>query len=939
MAPVDTLAAAGSSSYSSNTLEVGDGTWDYTKNDFLLPNLEGLNFATMRYNGMGNRFSSIAQYHSLVTGHAVMGAITFLVLIPISVMIARFSRSRSGHAIRYHTYLNVVAAMFSTVVLILGWFAVGPRRSLSNPHHGIGIAIYTLIMVQTIGGRLVRHLAGRHSLRLNLHRWTGRAVALLGIVQVPLGLTLYGSPKVLFILFAIWMAFLLLVYFVLSHRQGGSYRSGSYHSSRRSSGRKSTVVGGSSAGGSSGGGMMRWIAPLAAGAGAWALFRGRNKARSRSRSRVDSRSRADSRSRSRSRSRSFSRSRTDMMSSHRGSESFVEDEKYRNKKPAGGGFMSKMMAAGAAGGAGALFSNLLSKRKDRNRDEEYSAVETDTPSRYGRNSQVSRAQRPPPRRQPIPQSEISSYFTEDESSRLPARTTSPTPASRRGHGVGKAVAVGAAAGAAAGAASSSRRNNDYDGSSISRPVTPPRPSHQRHQSVQDNDDVSDDSPYQSPSQRTPAATRPGNTAKTGMFGGMGLGWIANKIRGGRTAAEDEDDGRLGGQGNPTPLRRDRRSETGGSGRPPTRMQSMSDMTDSVLDPVSSLAPAAPVIPGQGTSNPRRSGQVSMPAMPDSDVSSVLPTVLPQRQRRDSQGQGESSRRAEREREREREREQERRPTNSGGGSSSNNPVSVRLRVHDDRGGNVTLRRLTDEEAAAERAGGGSQQQFQPAPSQLHSQPSQPSQRSQQPRRRYDDSASSLSEVDSPSTRRYRRDSNGIRRAEQSAERRTTEAQQQMQSPPQLQLTNPSESTVHAPLDPPNPPFAGGRRPKDSTYYSGGAAAGRGGGGESHDEHEAESSVGAAGPSNNNNMMHPAGPDQGTLSSIVSQDTHGTWSAMSPSPRGRRAAARPGSSGRQGSDGASTLAPDLSGPSAAERRRRRRLERSETSRQPSRVDYQ
>jgi len=45
------LAPAGSSSYSSNTLHVGDGTWDSQRNDFLLPNLVGLNFDTMRYNG------------------------------------------------------------------------------------------------------------------------------------------------------------------------------------------------------------------------------------------------------------------------------------------------------------------------------------------------------------------------------------------------------------------------------------------------------------------------------------------------------------------------------------------------------------------------------------------------------------------------------------------------------------------------------------------------------------------------------------------------------------------------------------------------------------------------------------------------------------------------------------------------------------------------
>lgn len=45
------LPPAGSSTYTSNTMSVGDGTWDTTRNTFLLPNLVGLNFATMRYNG------------------------------------------------------------------------------------------------------------------------------------------------------------------------------------------------------------------------------------------------------------------------------------------------------------------------------------------------------------------------------------------------------------------------------------------------------------------------------------------------------------------------------------------------------------------------------------------------------------------------------------------------------------------------------------------------------------------------------------------------------------------------------------------------------------------------------------------------------------------------------------------------------------------------
>lgn len=51
MSPNPEMSAPGSSTYSSNTLHVGDGTWDSGRDTFLLPNLMGLNFETMQYNG------------------------------------------------------------------------------------------------------------------------------------------------------------------------------------------------------------------------------------------------------------------------------------------------------------------------------------------------------------------------------------------------------------------------------------------------------------------------------------------------------------------------------------------------------------------------------------------------------------------------------------------------------------------------------------------------------------------------------------------------------------------------------------------------------------------------------------------------------------------------------------------------------------------------
>lgn len=56
------LAPPGSSTYNSDTMRVGDGTWDAGRDDFLLPNLVGFNFATMRYNGKLTRIDGGSKY-------------------------------------------------------------------------------------------------------------------------------------------------------------------------------------------------------------------------------------------------------------------------------------------------------------------------------------------------------------------------------------------------------------------------------------------------------------------------------------------------------------------------------------------------------------------------------------------------------------------------------------------------------------------------------------------------------------------------------------------------------------------------------------------------------------------------------------------------------------------------------------------------------------
>jgi 4-hydroxybenzoate polyprenyltransferase len=106
---------------------------------------------------MGNRFAGLTEYHQLIVGHGVIAALTFLFIVPAAIMTARFYSRNGVLALRMHVWLQIITMFLATIVLILGWFAVGPSRSLTNPHHGIGVAIYTLVLFQAIYGAWVRH--------------------------------------------------------------------------------------------------------------------------------------------------------------------------------------------------------------------------------------------------------------------------------------------------------------------------------------------------------------------------------------------------------------------------------------------------------------------------------------------------------------------------------------------------------------------------------------------------------------------------------------------------------------------------------------------------------------------------------------------------------------------------------------------------------------
>lgn len=163
----------------------------------------------------------------------------------------------------------------------------------------------------------------------------GRAIALLGIVQVALGLTLYGSPKVLFILYSVWCFGLLLVYFFLSYKnqpEMGFDDRGTYITERTESSR-----------GHGRPGLGKLAAAGAAGAGLAALAR--------------------KRSRSRSRHRHHGPEVISSRHSSRHSDSYRGDEKYTDDGRRGKTWKDRLLPAAAVGGGIFALRSLFNRNK------------------------------------------------------------------------------------------------------------------------------------------------------------------------------------------------------------------------------------------------------------------------------------------------------------------------------------------------------------------------------------------------------------------------------------------------------------------------------------------------------------------------------------------------------------------------------------------------
>lgn len=493
---------------------------------------------------------------------------------------------------------------------------------------------------------------------MQIHQWLGRLIALLGIVQIPLGLTLYGSPKVLFILYAISAFALLVLYFILSYinQPEMGFDDGTTFITERT-GR----TGSTRSRRSRGHGLGALATAGAAGAGLAALRR-------RSRSRSHSRSRRNGSRQEVLSSRHDSRSRVES----RFTDSYLSDEKYAGNKKKGSTWKERLLGAGAA--AGGIFA--VKSLFNRNNKKHHAPTETGSDVSYTH---------------PLGRSEV----TQTDLSRLEEGRAPESPANRRDDW--RRVEEREAAQAAAMAGSPLRQGH-----------RPPR-SGASMESFDSRTSLSDERDTRVPERSY--GLRDG-VATLGV-----LGFLKHSMGKRRTKKEDQraeelrqhdleeermaraNSGRRKFTGDGAPPRRNRRASTDYTESDITGITPSLARPDVPRPPMDSTAgPSVPytrppprhvpdmfsesgseVYTSPGGRSHRRhtsSGDLLGPALAGGAAATAISTGSPSRG-------DHSQRRGSRE------------------GSVASPPVSVKVKMHND-GRHVTLRRLNEEEAAAER---------------------------------------------------------------------------------------------------------------------------------------------------------------------------------------------------------------------------------------------
>eukprot|EP01134_Creolimax_fragrantissima_P000633 CFRG0633T1 len=158
--------------------------------------------------------------------HGILMMLAWGILIPIGVTCAMY-RGMFGGSIIWLTIHQ--ACNTSAWLLTIAGFAIAlilnSTAKFKSTHSFIGIAIFALVALQPLNGWLRPHLpdAGENKSKKRIaweiiHKWNGRILFLLGIVNPFLGLYFIGGRSVLtfsFIMYSIWVGLLAIFWLIM----------------------------------------------------------------------------------------------------------------------------------------------------------------------------------------------------------------------------------------------------------------------------------------------------------------------------------------------------------------------------------------------------------------------------------------------------------------------------------------------------------------------------------------------------------------------------------------------------------------------------------------------------------------------------------------------------------------------------------------------------
>lgn len=118
-------------------------------------------------------------YNKIVVAHLVFMILTFLVLIPAAILIARFGRTYFTWY-PHHRNIQLGSLVFFIVAFFLGIGAAYPAPVGEQTHYQVGVTVFALIFVQAALGLAAHRLNAKKGKRY------------LGYIHAPLGLLIFG---------------------------------------------------------------------------------------------------------------------------------------------------------------------------------------------------------------------------------------------------------------------------------------------------------------------------------------------------------------------------------------------------------------------------------------------------------------------------------------------------------------------------------------------------------------------------------------------------------------------------------------------------------------------------------------------------------------------------------------------------------------------------